>query len=136
MDKSKMLETFELVLKKSDEIQGMVSIDMLKNSTEGWHLTFRVWPDSKAVEHATITKCASLKKLERDEDLGWFRADSDGFAVDVVVDKPCKIVGYRTEKKAVVKTIETGDFTEIRVPVTDCEIKKGTVKIGEYEAVA
>lgn len=133
MDKTQMLETFEKVLQKCAEIPDIVSIEIGRFS-DSWSVTFRAWP-SKQNEHLTITKCASLKKLTRDESLGWFRASGDNFDIDVVVDKPCKVVGYKTEKRPVTKVIETGDYMEVKVPVTDCDLKKGNVQIGEYEPV-
>lgn len=134
MNKEEMLQRFQECLRTVSEFPDMASIEMTRYD-DSWRITFRVWPAQSDSNHShkVIASCTHLiGELKRDEDLGWFRGSKDQLDVDVVVNKPCKIIGYKTEKRAVTKTIETGDFVETRVPVTDCDLRKGKVLPGEY----
>ena len=134
MDKQGMLEAFEKCLKTVGELTEMVAISMTRYDGN-WNVELTVWPPNQdKPDHATIAKCTSLTgKLERHESLGWFKGEKDGLSVQVIVNKPCKIIGYKVERVPVRKFIETGDFEDKRTPVTDCDIKQGKVNVGEYE---
>ena len=135
MDKRDLLEKFEKCLKTVGEFDDMASIELTRFDGD-WSVTLRVWPKEKddSATHKTIAACTSVVgELRRDEDLGWFRGKRDGVTVDVVVNKPCKVIGHKIQRRAVTRTIETGDFVDVRVPVTDCDLRKGNVSAGEFE---
>jgi hypothetical protein len=135
MEKIQVLEAFEKCLKVSGEFPDeMTSIEMTCINGS-WTILYRVWDSAKG-NHPLVAQCTSLiGKLSLDEDLFWLRGSKNGFSVDVIRNKPCKIVGYKTERRPVTKIIETGDFVETKIPVTDCDLRKGTVDIGSYEPV-
>jgi hypothetical protein len=78
-----------------------------------------------------------LEKVVSGTDIG-YKGEANGIFIRLNYVDSCKILGYRTEKKIVRKEVPV-EVTyedveeEVRVPVTDCEIRSGTATMEDIE---
>ena len=62
-----------------------------------------------------------------------FRGNNEFISVRITTPEQCKIVGYKIEKRPKNVVVESTEIEEIKTPVTDCDLRAGRVKAGEFE---
>jgi hypothetical protein len=102
-----------------------------------WKIVVYAHPDEKNLHQVVAALTSLTGRLEKGESAGsiCFEGANGFFEVLVVTPEQCKIVGYKTEQRAKKKEIILDEYETVRTPVTDCEVRTGKVKAGDFEPV-
>jgi hypothetical protein len=104
-----------------------------------WEIDVYVHPSESHVHLAVAAFTKLIGKLEkRQESYGTafeFTGSNDNVNVRIITPEQCKIVGYKIEKRIKNVVVQSNEIEEVKTPVTDCDIKSGKVKIGDFETL-
>lgn len=100
-----------------------------------WTIRVYCHPDEEHMHEAVSAATPLIGRLDKKVDVaGYFNFSGANEVFEVIVMTPqkCAIIGHRIERKPITKIIETGEFEEVKVPVTDCDLKSGRATPADY----
>lgn len=141
-------EKLNKLLDARDALEGIVKVEVTIYESGN----FRLWvtpmsyyagmtEDERHKTLAILTPLIGKLEMQLEGTDKWFRGEMEGLSITVAYADKCKVIGYKTITKTVKKEIEKPvEYEEVeeevRVPITDCDIRQGKYSDSDIEVTA